>query len=49
LFQEVQQLQASVAEREQMRKAVRQFAHPGAAERAADVLEEAAQSRTNKA
>lgn len=48
LFQEVQALQASLLEREQMRKAVRQFAHPGAAERAADVLEEAAQSKQSR-
>jgi UDP-N-acetylglucosamine--N-acetylmuramyl-(pentapeptide) pyrophosphoryl-undecaprenol N-acetylglucosamine transferase len=49
LFQEVQALQANQSERDKMRMAVRQFAHPGAAERAADVLEEAAQSKLNHA
>ena len=49
LFREVQALQANREEREQMRKAVRQFAHPGAAERAADVLEEAARPEKSKA
>lgn len=48
LFREVQALEGSVAEREQMRNAVRKFARPGAAERAADILEEAAQSKKSK-
>jgi UDP-N-acetylglucosamine--N-acetylmuramyl-(pentapeptide) pyrophosphoryl-undecaprenol N-acetylglucosamine transferase len=43
LFREVQALQVDAGERERMRSAVRTFAKPGAAERAADVLEEAAQ------
>lgn len=44
LFQEVQDLSRSPAELAAMRQNVRRFAHPGAAERAADVLEEAART-----
>ena len=42
LFREIEDLRQNAAEREQMRTRVRQFARPGAAERAADVIEEAA-------
>jgi UDP-N-acetylglucosamine--N-acetylmuramyl-(pentapeptide) pyrophosphoryl-undecaprenol N-acetylglucosamine transferase len=42
LFREIEDLRQNAAERDQMRARVRQFARPGAAERAADVLEEAA-------
>jgi UDP-N-acetylglucosamine--N-acetylmuramyl-(pentapeptide) pyrophosphoryl-undecaprenol N-acetylglucosamine transferase len=42
LFQEVEALRRNEGTLEQMRTRVRQFAHPGAAERAADVMEEAA-------
>jgi len=42
LFREIDQLRRGPGELEQMRARVRQFAKPGAAERAADVLEEAA-------
>lgn len=44
LFQEVQSLRSNAEELTRMRQRVRQFAQPGAAERAADVLEEAAAS-----
>ena len=44
LLQEILLLRQNFAELEQMRKSVKQFAHPGAAERAADVMEEAARS-----
>ncbi len=44
LFREVENLRANPAELEAMRSQVRQFARPGAAERAADVMEEAAAS-----
>lgn len=42
LFQEIETLRAAPEEMAQMRRNVRQFARPGAAARAADVLEEAA-------
>jgi len=42
LFREVSELRQNHAELLQMRERVKRFAHPGAAERAADVLEEAA-------
>lgn len=42
LFREVEDLRRHPEEREIMRERVRQFARPGAAERAAEVLEEAA-------
>lgn len=42
LFLEVQSLRANSAELEKMRERVKQFAHPGAAERAADVMQHAA-------
>ena len=45
LFAEVQLLARSPALLTEMRQNVRRFAHPGAAERAADVLEEAAARR----
>jgi UDP-N-acetylglucosamine--N-acetylmuramyl-(pentapeptide) pyrophosphoryl-undecaprenol N-acetylglucosamine transferase len=45
LFHEVEDLRAKPDALAGMRKQVRQFAHPGAAERAATVLEEAAQSK----
>ncbi len=46
LFQEVQSLRANCAELTRMRERVKQFARRGAAERAADVMEEAAASVT---
>jgi UDP-N-acetylglucosamine--N-acetylmuramyl-(pentapeptide) pyrophosphoryl-undecaprenol N-acetylglucosamine transferase len=46
LFQEVQSLRANPSELKRMRERVKQFARPGAAERAADVMEEAAASVT---
>jgi len=48
LFQEVEALRQNPWELDRMRARVRQFARPGAAERAADVLEEAALSRKNQ-
>jgi UDP-N-acetylglucosamine--N-acetylmuramyl-(pentapeptide) pyrophosphoryl-undecaprenol N-acetylglucosamine transferase len=45
LFREVEDLRASPEILAAMRRQVRQFAHPGAAERAALVLEEAAESK----
>jgi UDP-N-acetylglucosamine--N-acetylmuramyl-(pentapeptide) pyrophosphoryl-undecaprenol N-acetylglucosamine transferase len=42
LFREVESLRAEEAEVRRMRERVRQFARPGAAERAAEVMEEAA-------
>ncbi|MBV9759693.1 MAG: undecaprenyldiphospho-muramoylpentapeptide beta-N-acetylglucosaminyltransferase [Acidobacteriaceae bacterium] len=42
LFREIEDLRSDPAELERMRERVRRFAQPGAAERAADVLEEAA-------
>lgn len=42
LFREVEALRENPAELELMRDRVRQFAHPGAAERAADAMEQAA-------
>lgn len=42
LFREVQSLRANAGELNKMRERVKQFARPGAAERAADVMEEAA-------
>jgi UDP-N-acetylglucosamine--N-acetylmuramyl-(pentapeptide) pyrophosphoryl-undecaprenol N-acetylglucosamine transferase len=45
LFSEVHCLRENGAELTQMRERAKQFAHPRAAERAADVMEEAAQSR----
>jgi UDP-N-acetylglucosamine--N-acetylmuramyl-(pentapeptide) pyrophosphoryl-undecaprenol N-acetylglucosamine transferase len=44
LFREIEDLRQNTAERNQMRARVRQFARPGAAERAADILEEAARA-----
>ena len=41
-FREIEDLRRDEAGREQMRRRVRKFARPGAAERAADILEEAA-------
>jgi UDP-N-acetylglucosamine--N-acetylmuramyl-(pentapeptide) pyrophosphoryl-undecaprenol N-acetylglucosamine transferase len=46
LFQEVESLRANSAELARMRECVKQFARPGAAERAAEVLEEAAARTT---
>ena len=45
LFREVANLRQDAEVRERMRQRVRQFARPGAAERAASVLEEAAQRK----
>ena len=45
LFQEATSLRANRAELQRMRERVTQFARPGAAERAADVMEEAAAAR----
>jgi UDP-N-acetylglucosamine--N-acetylmuramyl-(pentapeptide) pyrophosphoryl-undecaprenol N-acetylglucosamine transferase len=45
LFQEIENLRANPAELEKMQTRVRPFAKPGAAERAAEVLEEAARGR----
>jgi UDP-N-acetylglucosamine--N-acetylmuramyl-(pentapeptide) pyrophosphoryl-undecaprenol N-acetylglucosamine transferase len=45
LFREIEALRASPETLAAMRQRVRQFAHPGAAERAATVLEEAAKSK----
>jgi len=45
LFHEIEELRASPETLAGMRQRVRQFAHPGAAERAATVLEEAAKSK----
>lgn len=45
LFQEVERLRGSPEELAQMRRNVRQFARPGAAARAADVLEEAVRKK----
>ena len=45
LFETVQALRTNGAELQQMRERVKQFAHPGAAERAADVMEQAAEKR----
>jgi UDP-N-acetylglucosamine--N-acetylmuramyl-(pentapeptide) pyrophosphoryl-undecaprenol N-acetylglucosamine transferase len=45
LFREVEELRAEPETLASMRQKVRQFARPGAAERAAAVLEEAAQSK----
>ena len=42
LFEEVERLRADPAAIEAMRTRVQQFAKPGAAQRAADVLEQAA-------
>ena len=42
LFEEVERLRANPAELDTMRARVREFARPGAAERAADMMEEAA-------
>ena len=42
LFREIEALRKNQAELDLMRDRVRKFAHPGAAERAADVMEEAA-------
>jgi UDP-N-acetylglucosamine--N-acetylmuramyl-(pentapeptide) pyrophosphoryl-undecaprenol N-acetylglucosamine transferase len=46
LFQEVESLRLNCAELQQMGEGARQFAHPHAAERAADVMEEAAAAAT---
>jgi UDP-N-acetylglucosamine--N-acetylmuramyl-(pentapeptide) pyrophosphoryl-undecaprenol N-acetylglucosamine transferase len=48
LFREVESLRLEPVALASMRKQVRQFAKPGAAERAADVLEEAAAHRNEK-
>jgi UDP-N-acetylglucosamine:LPS N-acetylglucosamine transferase len=48
LFREVETLRADPALLATMREQVRQFAKPGAAERAADVLEEAAAHHSKK-
>ncbi len=48
LFREVEFLRQNPADLEEMRKRVRQFAKPGAAERAAEVLEEAATTNHGK-
>jgi len=48
LFHEVEQLRNNPETLAAMRQRVRQFARPGAAERAAIVLEEAAQSKGRK-
>ncbi len=48
LFREVESLRDDPAALSQMRERVRQFAHPGAAERAAEVLEEAAAASRSK-
>lgn len=48
LFREVEALRENRAELDLMSDHVRQFAHPGAAERAADVLEEAADKSRSK-
>jgi UDP-N-acetylglucosamine--N-acetylmuramyl-(pentapeptide) pyrophosphoryl-undecaprenol N-acetylglucosamine transferase len=45
LFREVEDLRQDTAARDRIRERVRQFARPGAAERAASVLEEAAQRK----
>ncbi|HEY7209508.1 MAG TPA: undecaprenyldiphospho-muramoylpentapeptide beta-N-acetylglucosaminyltransferase [Bryobacteraceae bacterium] len=45
LFEVVEELRAKPEALGRMRERVRQFAHPGAAERAADVLEEAAERK----
>lgn len=47
LFEEIENLRQNREELERMRCHVRQFAKPGAAERAAQVLEEAAETRKN--
>lgn len=47
LFAEVEELRERPGELQQMRERVRQFAHPGAAERAADILEELGRTRTS--
>ena len=47
-FSEVEALRRDPDALARMRKAVRRFARPGAAERAADVLEEAAQNATRR-
>jgi UDP-N-acetylglucosamine--N-acetylmuramyl-(pentapeptide) pyrophosphoryl-undecaprenol N-acetylglucosamine transferase len=44
LFREVEELRQNPDELERMRNRVRAFARPGAAERAAEVLEEAAKT-----
>ena len=44
LVSEVERLRSSNTELQRMRERVRQFARPGAAERAADVMEEAARA-----
>lgn len=48
LFREVQLLRNEPEQRAHMRERVRQFARPGAAERAADLMEEAGKSRRRK-
>ena len=45
LFHEIEQLRVGYESLEQMRRRVKQFGHPGAAERAAEVMEEAARVR----
>ncbi len=47
LFHEVENLRTNPAELDQMRTRVHQFARPGAAERAAEVMEEAASTYAN--
>jgi UDP-N-acetylglucosamine:LPS N-acetylglucosamine transferase len=48
LFQEVESLRSNTEELSRMRQRVQQFARPGAAERAAEVMEEAADERTGR-
>jgi UDP-N-acetylglucosamine--N-acetylmuramyl-(pentapeptide) pyrophosphoryl-undecaprenol N-acetylglucosamine transferase len=48
IFREIEDLRRNPGELEQMRVRVRQFARPGAAERAADLLEEAAGARPRR-
>ena len=48
LFREVETLRAQPAELDRMRQQVKRFAHPGAAERAADVLEETGRKNFSK-
>jgi UDP-N-acetylglucosamine:LPS N-acetylglucosamine transferase len=48
LFQEVEALRANPEQLAAMRERVRTFARPGAAERAADVLENAAREKNER-
>ena len=47
LFAEVEELQGRPEELQEMRERVRQFARPGAAERAADILEQLGKDRSS--